>query len=315
MTKAEALVVTDGRYREQMAEQVAQCGAEVSIEVGNAAAQRDALQRAAKGVDRTGLEAADASWARKRELSALFEPSTLVATTGIVEALRGVKDAGETARIEQAATIADVALAQVKARLVEGVSGNEFAAELDFEMRRRGAEAVSFETIVASGTNGAMPHARPTDKRIVPGELVVIDFGALYDGYHSDMTRTLCVGEPSSELADLVDAVFAAQRAGVRALRAGVRAEDVDTACRESMAESGYGEAFVHGTGHGVGLEIHEAPSLGPGSADTLEVGAVVTVEPGAYVSGVGGARIEDTIVVTDAGARPLTKSTKDLTL
>jgi Xaa-Pro aminopeptidase len=315
VTGTDALVVTDGRYRYQMAEQIAQSATEVSIEIGNNAAQRETLQRAAKGIDRVALEADDASWSLQAEMSALFDGSMLVATTGLVEALRRVKDAGEIARIEKAAAIADVALAQVKARLVDGVSENEFAAELDFEMRRRGAEGVSFETIVASGPNGAMPHARPTEKRIVPGELVVIDFGALCDGYHSDMTRTLCVGEPSSELADLVDAVFAAQRAGVRAVRAGVRAEDVDTACRESMAESGYGGAFVHGTGHGVGLEIHEAPGLGPGSADILEAGAVVTVEPGAYVSGLGGARIEDTIVVTDAGARALTKSTKDLTL
>jgi Xaa-Pro aminopeptidase len=315
VTRTDALVLTDGRYRDQIAEQVATSGSEVAIEVGNGAAQREALQRAAKGIERLGLEAGDASWARQQELAALFEDSALVATTGFVEALRLVKDAGEVARIEQAAGIADVALAQVKQRLLEDVSESEFAAELDFEMRRRGAEAISFETIVASGPNGARPHARPTDKHIVPGELVVIDFGALYDGYHSDMTRTLCVGEPSSELSDLVDAVFAAQRAGVRAVRAGARAGEVDSACRESLTESGYGEAFLHGTGHGVGLEIHEAPSLGPGSADTLDAGAVVTVEPGAYLPGVGGARIEDTIVVTDAGARALTKSTKDLTL
>ncbi len=294
---------------------MAHCGSEVSIEVGNRAAQREALQRAAKGIGRIGLESGDASWATQRDLSALFEGSTLVATVELVEALRRVKGAGEVARIERAAAIADVALAQVKSRLLDGISENDFAAELDFEMRRRGAESVSFETIVASGPNGAKPHARPTERQIAPGELVVIDFGALYDGYHSDMTRTLCVGEPSAEMADLVDAVLAAQRAGVRAVRPGARAEDVDTVCRQSLTDAGFGEAFLHGTGHGVGLEIHEAPSIGYGSADILEVGAVVTVEPGAYLPGVGGARIEDTLVVTDDGARPLTKSTKDITL
>ncbi len=158
-------------------------------------------------------------------------------------------------------------------------------------------------------------HGRPGGG-VVPGELVVVDFGALYEGYHSDMTRTLCVGEPATaQLRDMVDAVFASQRSGVRAVRAGASAESVDVACRQSLVESGYGEAFVHGTGHGVGLQIHEAPSLGAGSTDILEQGAVVTVEPGAYLPGIGGVRIEDTVVVTSEGARPLTKSTKDLTL
>ena len=227
-----------------------------------------------------------------------------------------MKDEGELARIELAADIADVALAQVKGRLAEGLTEAEFAIELDFEMRRRGADDVSFETIVASGPNGALPHARPSDRLVEPGELVVVDFGALVDGYHSDMTRTLCVGGVrSQELSDLLDAVLAAQRAGVRALRPGVSGAEVDAACGNSLNDDGYGDLVAHPTGHGVGLEIHEAPAVAPGSTDILAEHAVVTVEPGAYVAGLGGVRIEDTLVVTATGARPLTKSTKDTSL
>jgi len=175
---------------------------------------------------------------------------------------------------------------------------------------------VSFETIVAAGPNGALPHHAPSDRRVAPGELVVVDFGAEVDGYRSDMTRTLCVdGVGAPELLDVLDAVLIAQRAGVRALRPGVTGAAVDAACRDSLERAGYGDHFVHGTGHGVGLEIHEAPAVAPGSTDILGEGAVVTVEPGAYITGVGGVRIEDTLVVTATGARALTKSTKDTIL
>jgi Xaa-Pro aminopeptidase len=241
---------------------------------------------------------------------------TLVATHGVVEELRMVKDAGEVARVERAADIADVGLAQVKERLKEGLTEDQFALELDVEMRRRGADGVSFETIVAAGPNGALPHHQPSDRRIAPGELVVIDFGAEVDGYRSDMTRTLCVGGVGApELLDVLDAVLVAQRAGVRAVRPGATGAEVDAACRISLETAGYGELFIHGTGHGVGLQIHEAPAIAAGSTDILVEGAVVTVEPGAYISGVGGVRIEDTLVVTATGARALTKSTKDTIL
>jgi Xaa-Pro aminopeptidase len=233
-----------------------------------------------------------------------------------VEALRVVKDEGELARIEMAADIADVGLAQVKEHLKSEPTEQQFALELDFEMRRRGADRVSFETIVAAGPNAALPHHEPSDRRIVPGELVVVDFGAEVDGYRSDMTRTLCVGKVGApELLDLLDAVLVAQRAGVRALRPGVSGAEIDSACRDSLERAGYADLFVHGTGHGVGLQIHEAPAIAAGSTDILVEGAVVTVEPGAYISGVGGVRIEDTLVVTATGARALTKSTKDTIL
>ncbi len=321
VTANDAVLVSDGRYREQAREEIAGAETEVEIEIGRALEQLDAIDRVSKGIGRLGLEANDIAWGAKRRLSTSLGQftnagGTLVATQSLVERLRVVKDEGELARMELAADIADVALAQVKERLTGGLTEAEFALELDFEMRRRGADGVSFETIVASGPNAALPHHQPSDRRVGPGELVVVDFGALVDGYHSDMTRTLCVGGVrSAELSDLLEAVLASQRAGVRALRPGVSGADVDDACRSSLVDDGYGELFVHGTGHGVGLEIHEAPAVAPGSTDILTEGAVVTVEPGAYVAGLGGVRIEDTLVVTATGARPLTKSTKDTTL
>ncbi len=311
---------SDGRYGEQSAEQMAADGVEPTTRaIGRPPEQLQALAEAARPFGRLGVEAHALSWAEKRRLAGVLAENgageEIVATEGLVEALRAVKDAGELDRIELAADIADVALAQVKSRLGDGLTEAEFGLELDFEMRRRGADDLSFETIVAAGPNGALPHHRPGARRIEEGDVVVLDFGALVEGYHSDMSRTLTVGRPSSpEMDGIIEAVLVAQRAGVRALGPGVKCADVDAVCRDSLRGAGFGELFVHGTGHGVGLLIHEAPALAVGSADILEEGAVVTVEPGAYLPGVGGARIEDTLVVTATGSRPLTKSTKDTT-
>jgi Xaa-Pro aminopeptidase len=182
-------------------------------------------------------------------------------------------------------------------------------------MRRLGAADVSFETIVASGPNGAKPHARPSDRRVAEGDLVVIDFGALLDGYHSDMTRTVSIGEPTAMQRRMDDVVRAAQAAGVAAVRPGVTGRDVDRVCRDLIGEAGWGDAFLHGTGHGVGLDIHEDPRVATTAAGILEVGHVVTVEPGVYLPEHGGVRIEDTVVVTEDGCRHLTTAPKELVL
>ncbi len=320
VSEDDALLVSDGRYRDQAAEQLAAAGVEARVEIGRPSEQLAAIDAATKGCRRLALEASHVTWATQQRLASALScvgtGGTLVATHGLVDELRIVKDAGELARIELAADIADVGLAQVKERLRSGPTEQQFALDLEIEMRSRGADRVSFETIVASGPNAALPHHEPADRTISPGELVVVDFGAEVDGYRSDMTRTLCVGSVvAPQLLDLLDAVLVAQRAGVRMLRPGVRGSEVDGACRESLESAGFGELFLHGTGHGVGLEIHEAPAIAPGSADILREGAVVTVEPGAYISGVGGVRIEDTLVITPTGARALTKSTKDTIL
>jgi Xaa-Pro aminopeptidase len=308
--------VTDGRYRDQSAEELAAAGVEAQIEVGvTGAAQKELLQQAAAGIGRLGLEAQSVTWGEQRRFAAdWFPEAELVPTERLVEDLRLLKDTGEVERMAAAAAAADAALALVRARLADGLTEQEFAIELDFEMRRQGASGPSFETIVASGPNGAKPHHRPSDRRIQAGELIVLDFGAIVDGYCSDMTRTLCVGEPSSDTARrMVEVVAESQRAGVAAVRAGAEAKAVDDACRSLIAEAGWADAFLHGTGHGVGLEIHEAPRVASTSPDTLVAGQVVTVEPGVYLPHVGGVRIEDTVVVTEDGCRVLTNAPKEL--
>ncbi|MBW3615462.1 MAG: Xaa-Pro peptidase family protein [Actinobacteria bacterium] len=312
-----AVLVTDGRYATQAVEQLAAAGVEADIEVGNSPRQDEILRAAASGVSRLGLEAGHVSWARQRRLATeIFAATELVPTEGLVETLRTVKDAGELDRMACAARIADEALAQVRRRLLDRPTEREFAMELDWAVRRLGADDVSFDTIVAGGPNAAKPHARPTDRRIEPGELLVLDFGALVDGYHSDMTRTLCVGPPATATRSrMVDVVATAQAAGVAAVRGGAAARDVDAACRDIIASAGWGDAFVHGTGHGVGLDIHEQPMLSSVATATLAAGSVVTVEPGVYLRGEGGVRIEDSLVVTADGCRHLTNSPKDLVI
>ena len=311
-----AVLLTDGRYATQASDQLAAAGVEVNLEIARAAGQAQAAQRIVEsaGAARIGLEAAHVSWARQQSFAAEWFPDVeLVPTVGLVEELRSIKDAGELARLAEAARIADAALERVRPQLASGPTEAEFGRTLDFEMRRLGASGPSFETIVAGGPNAAKPHHRPGTRRIEAGEPIVIDFGALYDGYCSDMTRTVWVGRVSDpDLRRAVAVVLASQAAGVTAVAPGVSCAEVDRVCREIIADAGWGEFFVHGTGHGVGLDIHEAPSVAATSADTLRVGHVVTVEPGVYLPGLGGVRIEDTVVVTEDGCRSLTSTPKD---
>ncbi|HEX3567634.1 MAG TPA: aminopeptidase P family protein [Acidimicrobiales bacterium] len=323
VTPQRAVLTSDGRYRTQSEEQLAQAGVAqaVDIVIGGVHVQREAMVAAWGATANLGLEADDVTWSGQRAWDeALGSEVALVPTRGCVEALRQVKDAGEVARMERAAAIADEALASVVPLLVgaeaESVTEAFVAAALDHAMRARGAEDSAFETIVASGPNSAKPHARPSDRRIRSGDPVVIDFGAIYEGYRSDMTRTFCVGgEPDGELARVFSVVAESQRVGVAAVAPGVVTGDVDRACRDVIADAGWAERFEHGTGHGVGLDIHEAPSVGPGATAILAPGVVATVEPGVYLAGVGGVRIEDTLVVVEDGSRPLTMFPKDVSL
>jgi Xaa-Pro aminopeptidase len=311
----EVVFTTDGRYRDQAAEQLREAGVDARVEVRpTVSGQYEALTAAAQGISRLGLEADSVTWAQQRRFASdVFGGAELVATQGVVEELRRVKDAGEIERIAEAARIADEALAAVLPLLGQEVTEREVALGLDYEMRRLGADGSSFPTIVGSGPNGAKPHARPSERRVQPGELVVIDFGAIVDGYCSDMTRTFCVGEPDEDvLLRMVATVKESQREGVAAVKAGVSARQVDETCRAVIADAGWGDAFIHGTGHGVGLEIHEAPRVASTSDDVLAAGHVVTVEPGVYLAEHGGVRIEDTVVVTDDGCTVLTNAPKE---
>ncbi len=309
--------VTDGCYGDQSHEQLAAAGIDATIEIRTSqAAQREAMHAAAGGFSRLGLEAHGVTWAQQRSFATEWFPAAeLVPTEQLVEDLRQVKEAAEVARIRAACAIGDEAFAVVTAALGAGPTEKSIALSLEMEMRRRGASGVSFDPIVASGPNGAKPHARPSDRVVGRGELVVLDFGCVVDGYCSDMTRTVSVGDPGPDARHVYDVVLESQQAGRAAVRAGVECKAVDHACREVITAAGWADAFSHGTGHGVGLEIHEAPRVAATASDTLAAGHVVTVEPGVYLSGVGGVRIEDTVVVTDQGAEALTNAPKDLVL
>ncbi len=325
VTPDELVFVTDGRYGEQAVAQLGAAGVTARIEVSTDRQQEvvaGAVQAA--GIGRLGLEADHVSWAQQRRFATEWFPTVeLVPTHGLVEELRRVKDRGEVARIEAAAAIADAALAVVRPRLSDGPTERELALDLDTEIRRLGADGSSFETIVGSGPNGARPHLRPTDRVITAGDLVVLDFGAVVDGYRSDMTRTVIVGgEPDPTQRRMLDVVVRIEMRGngqahrvhelLFALEPpGVEGRAVDGVCRSIIADAGWGDAFVHGTGHGVGLQIHEDPRLARTSEAVLEVGNVVTVEPGVYLPEHGGVRIEDTAVVTAEGCRLLTHAPK----
>jgi len=309
VTPDRLLLVTDGRYAEQSRAQLEAAGVDATVVIG--ATQADQLAAVAEvvaGHDRLGVEADGVTWAQQRDLAGRFGAHELVATRDLVEAVRRVKEPAEVARIRAACAIADGALHELLPGLAAGPTEREFALDLEFAMRRRGATKVSFDPIVAAGPNGALPHARPSDRPIGRGELVVIDFGCVVDGYCSDMTRTVSVGDPGPDAVRLWEAVRESQRRGCAAVAPGVACATVDGASRGVLDDAGLGEYFVHSTGHGVGLEIHESPRVARTTTDSLAVGFVVTVEPGVYLPGVGGVRIEDTLVVTADGAEPLTE-------
>ncbi|MCE5289076.1 MAG: Xaa-Pro peptidase family protein [Nocardiaceae bacterium] len=237
--------------------------------------------------------------------------------SGLVEQLREVKDDGEIELIRQACAAADAALAALleAGGLRPGRSEREVARDLEWRMFEAGADGVAFETIVATGANSAIPHHRPTDAELTHGDFVKLDFGALVDGYHSDMTRTFVLGAASEWQRTVYDVVLASQLAGCGAVRSGVTDGELDAASRDVIEAAGMGRQFTHGLGHGVGLRIHEAPAITKTGEGKLLSGAVVTVEPGVYFPGRGGVRIEDTLVVRDSGAELLTLTSKDLTI
>ena len=309
-------LVTDGRYTEQAEAQIAASGAQATVRIGlTAAAILGEVASAARSAGTVGFEAAHLTVAGHARLAELMggRVGELRPTTGVVEAGRRAKDPAEIEAIAEACRIADQALAEIAPTLGDGRTEAEVRNDLEYRMCQLGAQGPSYDTIVATGpVHGARPHHRPTAAPIEPGHLVVIDVGALVDGYHSDMTRTFCVGQPSAVQQELYDLVLAAQCAGVAAVRAGLSSRELDAVCRDVIADAGYGPWFSHGTGHGVGLDIHEEPFHNLASTAELVAGDVVTVEPGVYRGGFGGIRIEDLVVVTSDGCRVLTNTPKD---
>ena len=273
-----------------------------------------AAEAARRGVRKLAFEAHEMTVERHAEVAARAEGVTTVPFGKKIEELRMVKDPEELELLATACRLSSQALADVLPRICPGLSERRLASALDYRMAQLGADSPAFGTIVASGPNGAIPHHSPTDRPLRRGALVTMDIGALYQGYHADMTRTVAVGEPAGWQRDIYDLVAEAQRTGIDAVEAGAEAGAVDAAAREVIEVAGHAEHFQHGLGHGVGLEIHEAPMLGYGRTGKLAVGVPVTVEPGVYLPGKGGVRIEDVLVVTaGGGARILTSATREL--
>jgi Xaa-Pro aminopeptidase len=302
--------ITDSRYTLQARRQVK--GAKVQLQTR--ALLPELAERLKKaGARRVGLEAGQVTLAQAEWLKKALPKVEWVPTQGWVEELRKIKDADEREAMRQAARITDQAFAALLPHIKAGVSEERLAALLEHEMRLRGAEGPSFETIVASGWRSALPHGVASPKKIAAGELIVFDFGCRWRGYCSDMSRTVCVGKPSALQAKIYGLVKRAQAAGLRAVRAGRPAGAVDKASRDVIAAAGYASKFGHGTGHGVGREVHEDPRVGPKASERLRPGMAITVEPGIYLPGKFGVRIEDLVFVTSKGHENLYSTTKEL--
>jgi Xaa-Pro aminopeptidase len=310
VTADQAVLATDGRYITQSEAQSPDVERVIDRQCGEAL-----VTRAGKdGVRRLGFEDHDVSVATYATLKALDGAPELVRLTSPVEMLRTVKDDGEIELIRTACAISCRALEDLLPSITSGRTERDVARDLENRMLDGGADGRAFETIVATGSNSAIPHHRPTDREIAVGDLLKIDFGALYKGYHADCTRTFVVGrEPEAWQREIFDVVRVAQRAGRHALVPGAELQSIDDAAREVVRRAGFGEQFTHGLGHGVGLEIHEAPMIGYTAEGRIGARTPVTVEPGVYLPGRGGVRIEDTLVVGESGPELLTTTPKDL--
>ncbi len=308
ISREEAVLYTDSRYTLQAREEAAQVAVAEVRDLESAAASR--LE--AVGAAYVGLQHKSLTASRLGRLVKLARETDLVDLGTELDALREVKSARELEQLREAARLAEEALYAVLPLVREGISEWEVAREFHLETLRRGAEGLSFDTIVAGAERGALPHAKPGARRFRAGDLVVFDFGVRLQGYCSDETVTVPVGRVDPGAREVYEVVRKAQGAGLAAVRAGVPLVEVDRAARGVIAEAGYGDAFGHGTGHGVGLAVHEMPTVGPRSKGTARRGAVFTVEPGIYLPGRYGVRLEDTVVVTETGWEPITKVSKE---
>jgi Xaa-Pro aminopeptidase len=305
-----SILFTDPRYTIQ-AGQESTC----QVRIAKGPLVVDVVAAIAKlGLKRVGYEPALMSCDAYESLeSKLPAKSSMVAVKGWIEELRTVKSATEIERIRRSVETNSKAFEQAVARVRPGMKERDLAADLEYRMRRLGAEKPSFETIVAGGVRSALPHAQPTAARFQTGDLIVVDMGALQEGYCSDMTRMLFLGTPTAKVKRTYKAVLEAQLAGIDAVRASARTAAVDAAARNVLKGYGLDRAFIHSTGHGLGLEIHEPPRLGKRDKGRLKAGMAITIEPGVYIEGFGGIRIEDTVLVTEKSCEILTPTSKEL--
>jgi Xaa-Pro aminopeptidase len=312
VTAEKALFFADPRYHIQAkteckAFEVVECQSQILQEI---AEKINGMGLGVMGVDKNHL-----TLGQFQTLQEKMPDTTLQSTEGIIEELRRVKEPSEVAAIQVACGIVDRAFAHILSQIKEGVSERDLAIELDFFMRREGADKSGFDSIVAFGPHSAFPHAHPTDQRLEQGQFIKMDFGAQKDNYNSDITRTVIFGPASDRHREIYAVVQEAQQRALDAIRPGIKGQEADAVARDYITEKGYGDHFGHGLGHGLGREVHDGGALNKTSEIILEPGQVWTVEPGVYIEGFGGVRIEDDVVVTESGCDLLTTAPKELTI
>jgi Xaa-Pro aminopeptidase len=310
ITQNSADLITDFRYIEQATKQaplfnIIKYKGNVAIEINNA------LKR--NNVEKLGFESIDLTYDKYKDYSSKFEVKELIPLKNIIESIRMIKDSEELQFIKKAVEIADGAFLNVLPFIKPGILEIEIAAEIEYFMKKQGAQGSSFQTIVASGARSAMPHGVASNKEIKNGDVIIMDYGAIYQGYCSDITRTIFLGKPGEKITKIYDIVLKAQKEALNGVHKGLTGREIDSIAREIINNFGYEKNFGHGLGHGVGLEIHEEPRFAPSDENIMENGMVVTVEPGIYVEGYGGVRIEDMIVIRDDQPEILTQASKEL--
>ncbi|MBD8026094.1 aminopeptidase P family protein [Ureibacillus sp. Re31] len=309
VTKDDAVFITDFRYTEQAKNQVQNFRI---VQHDSVIYKEVAAQVEKMGIKTLGFEKDTMTYGMFETYKSLIN-AELIPLSGLIEKIRLIKTEQEINIIKVACEIADNAFSHILEFIKPGVTELEVSNELEFFMRKQGATASSFDTIVASGVRSALPHGVATEKVIEKGDFVTLDFGAIYNGYVSDITRTISVGQPSEKLKEMYQTVLESQLLALEKVGPGMTGIQADAVARDYLTSKGYGEAFGHSTGHGIGLEVHEGPGLSSRSETVLEPNMVVTIEPGIYLPGIGGVRIEDDILITETGNEKLTHSTKDL--
>ena len=306
LTTEKKYIIVDGRYTIQAKEQAK------DFEVIEFKALPYQIVADMK-FDKIGFEDKRISYNSFKNMSSVMPAVTTIGVSDELNEYRKVKSEEECKNIRRAEHIGDMAFEHILPFIKPGITEREITLELEYFMKKQGADSLSFDTIVAVGERSALPHANLTDKKVEDGKVVLMDYGCVYNGYCSDMTRTVAVGYADDKTKNIYETVLKAQMSAIDKIKAGAANKDVDKVARDIISEAGYGETFTHSLGHGVGLEIHEQPNLSPRSEDVLKSGNIVTVEPGIYVEGFCGVRIEDLVLVTENGCENFTHSAKDL--